>query len=148
MSEWISINTRLPKEGFWVLCAGGNIGSVDYGCVIDDKFYMHGDFDKPMRWVTHWMALPEGIGMNTAKIVDIRPKMEWISVNNRLPMDKQDVFIWKSFDSEDLTKGWFFGTYIEGKGVYSYGNLKARPMKEFSHWMPEMEPPQQTKEPT
>jgi hypothetical protein len=57
--HWINVKDRLPNEAFWILCGGSKIGSVDHGCLIDGKFYMHGEKDKPMKWVTHWMPLPE-----------------------------------------------------------------------------------------
>lgn len=66
---------------------------------------------------------------------------EWISIKTALPKDKTDIFIWKTQDSENVTKGWYFGTYINGKGIYSYGNLQCVPLKIFSHWMYEMVPP-------
>lgn len=67
--------------------------------------------------------------------------MKWISVKDRMPPDKSDIFIWKSEDSEGVTKGWFYGTYYEKFGLFSYGNTKAKPIKIFTHWMFEMEPP-------
>lgn len=66
--------------------------------------------------------------------------MQWIKRTDRQPKKGEDIFIWKSDDSEGLTKGWYFGTY-KNEGLYVYGNMKAKPIKDFSHWMPEMSPP-------
>ena len=58
MSEWISVNDRLPKEGEFVLCAcRANIYEVL-------RFYGNGWGHDPMHdymlgFVTHWMPLPE-----------------------------------------------------------------------------------------
>lgn len=57
--QWISIKDRLPTIGFWILTGSKNIGAVDWGCLLEnDIFYMCGEYDKPMNWVTHWMPLP------------------------------------------------------------------------------------------
>jgi len=59
MSEWISVKDRLPDEAKWVLTGSCNIGAVDHGCRIGNDFFMHGEMNKKMNWVTHWMPLPQ-----------------------------------------------------------------------------------------
>ncbi len=59
MSEWINIKDKHAPENLWVLVGGGDIGSVDYGCRIGEKYYMFGEMDKKITWATHWMLLPE-----------------------------------------------------------------------------------------
>lgn len=65
----------------------------------------------------------------------------WISVKDQSPPHGSDIFVWKDSESEDLTVGWYFGHYRKDKGVYSFGDRYAKPIKIFSHWMLEMEPP-------
>lgn len=67
MSEWISIEKQLPKEGEQVLCSGldfnkgptRHYGVLKYNCgdfsFVDEE---EGIYDV-WEYITHWMPLPE-----------------------------------------------------------------------------------------
>lgn len=74
MSEWISIEERLPEQSGEILCyADGQIFNAYYDDAIDDDFQIgrwnqyfnpdtlgwEGDYWEAYDAVTHWMPLPE-----------------------------------------------------------------------------------------
>lgn len=68
--------------------------------------------------------------------------MEWIKRSDQEPEDNTDIFIWKNEPSEGGSVGWYCGTFKNG-GLYVFGSMKSKPLKIFSHWMPEMLSPKE-----
>lgn len=73
MSDWISVDDRMPKEEQIVICSGYNYNDplrgrfVEPAVFFDDDFYFVGrnddgetcaDIDIDMHPPTHWMPLP------------------------------------------------------------------------------------------
>lgn len=73
MSEWISVNERLPKDGQHGLCCmhrydnPGELLIVTPFTFMDDEFHPFADDDNidnddywvdPLYWPTHWMPFP------------------------------------------------------------------------------------------
>lgn len=61
MSEWISVNDRLPEVNEWVITFYGN----SYGCIMavlqwTGEFWLDAYRNPEMpELITHWMTLPE-----------------------------------------------------------------------------------------
>lgn len=59
MSDWISVDDRLPKEKQDVLAYRGRIQDcVTVTSLGEDWMYVTGEW-VPEGWITHWMPLPE-----------------------------------------------------------------------------------------
>ena len=69
-------------------------------------------------------------------------KMEWISVNDKLPGGMVDVLIFDPFHNEMIT-GWYIAKenkWVSGlSAAEEYYQIKVEP----THWMPLPEPPKQ-----
>lgn len=57
MSEWISVNEKLPEEGVKVLSFGNGKILVDYLVICNEPFWAYRKIREKME-VTHWMPLP------------------------------------------------------------------------------------------
>ena len=53
MSEWISVNDRLPPEDQSVLCSDG----IDIFIASQHNSFFTGEFHD-LLWVSHWQELP------------------------------------------------------------------------------------------
>jgi hypothetical protein len=68
---------------------------------------------------------------------------DWISVEDRLPEDREYVDAWSDFRSTDceFKRGGFYEVVYDGDGDYEYSEI----IDDVTHWMSPPSPPKELK---